>query len=60
MWALLGAALVAIIVVSFLWSTALVLGAALFIGVAINTGSIICWIIGIILGLLVIFTSTAV
>lgn len=60
MWALLGAALVAIIVVSFIWSAALVFGCALFIAAAINTGSIICWIIGIILGLLAIFTSTAV
>lgn len=60
MLALLGAALVAIIVVSFIWSTALVFGCALFVAVALETGSITCWIIAIILGILAIFTSTAV
>ncbi len=60
MWAILGAVFVAVIIASFIWSTLLVFGCALFLAVAIQTGSILCWIAAIILGILVVTTSTAV
>jgi hypothetical protein len=60
MWAILGAAVLAFIILGFIWSSILVFGCALFVAAALATGSILYWAIAIVLGILVLTTSNAV